>query len=408
MRIKLVLFLILILALLQADVWAQPLIVVVEIKGRIDEGAYYTLKKAVAAATRYGAQYLIVVIDSYGGYLYSMDKIISEISKCPSPCIVWIPPGGKAVSAGAIVALSGDDILVGEGSVLGACKPYPADEKVVQYVKARIRSLAERRNLNESVILLLEEMVTRSRAFSASELLSLGLVTRYANSLNEVLNYLNVSNAKFVKIEADVVSEIASIIFDPGIASMMLIIGILLIILELKATGFQGWGVVGGVMVAIALYVYGFIGWNLMTLTLILLGITAIIAELKKPGIQVFGAMGISMMLLAILLEYMRQPYIDILSYAVPILAFTGVVSGVILVVIIKAAEAIRMKKLTIRDKLMGKEGIAKTSIKPGGTGVVHVEGEDWTATSSESIDRGSRVKVIDVEGLTVIVEKVK
>ncbi|RLE57619.1 MAG: hypothetical protein DRJ32_07350 [Thermoprotei archaeon] len=98
----------------------------------------------------------------------------------------------------------------------------------------------------------------------------------------------------------------------------------------------------------------------------------------------------------------------DILSYAVPILAFTGVVSGVILVVIIKAAEAIRMKKLTIRDKLMGKEGIAKTSIKPGGTGVVHVEGEDWTATSSESIDRGSRVKVIDVEGLTVIVEKVK
>ncbi|MCC6005853.1 MAG: hypothetical protein LM590_16065, partial [Thermofilum sp.] len=54
---------------------ASPTIVVtIELRGRIDEGSYYLVKKGVDSA-RGGV--VILVIDSYGGYLSSMDKIVN-------------------------------------------------------------------------------------------------------------------------------------------------------------------------------------------------------------------------------------------------------------------------------------------------------------------------------------------
>ena len=64
------------------------------------------------------------------------------------------------------------------------------------------------------------------------------------------------------------------------------------------------------------------------------------------------------------------------------------------------------MKKPTLEERLIGKVGIAKTPISPTKPGVVYVEGETWTAYSSEEIKEGEKVVVEKVSGLTLYVKK--
>ncbi len=60
-------------------------------------------------------------------------------------------------------------------------------------------------------------------------------------------------------------------------------------------------------------------------------------------------------------------------------------------------------------DALIGKEGLAKTDIDPLDGGVVKVNGEIWLSRSADEclIKEGSKVRVIRIEGVTLIVEGV-
>jgi len=384
----------------------EKVVVVVEVKQPINEGAHLLIARAVAEANSLSASCLIIVLDTYGGYLYSMDAIVSELSKCQCIKIAWIPPGAKAVSAGAIIALSADEIYMGSGAVIGACKPYPYETKVVEYVKARIRSLAEKRGLSNGTIRTLEKMVYESKAFTTEEALKLGLASGRADSLSEVLVKLGLKGARLVVIRPDLTVEIAALIFDPAVALIMLITGILLILLEIKATGFQGWGLLGGFLIALSLYVMGIIGWRILSLVLVALGIFSIILELKKPGIQIFGVIGVTLLTLAVILEAFSQPYMNPWTYIPPLAFFTAVVSSVILLIILKASKVLKMPIPTLEEKLSGKIGYAKTEISPNKPGVVIVENEEWSAISSEKIEKGERIVVEKVEGLTLIIRK--
>ncbi len=396
------------LTLLLLLVSAQPpgdgTVVVVQVVGRIDYGAWLTVSRAVGEVKARKAQALIVIVDTYGGYLDAADRIVRELGSCQCRVIAWVPPGGKAVSAGTLVALGAQKLYVAAGSVVGACKPIPEDEKVVEYVKARLRSLVGDRG--EEIVEELNKMVTENKAFSAEEAVALGLAER-ADSLEEVLRREGLSGAWIVEVNRDLIAEVAAIILDPGVAMLMLITGILLILLEVKAAGFQGWGVVGGVLIALALYALNIVGPNLLALSLLALGIVLIIAELKKPGIQVFGIAGILLLTVATVLEYFRTPYLNPLEYVPPVAAFTAFIAGFLLLTISKALEAAQLERPTLEKKLVGKTGVAKTDIGPSTPGVVYVEGEDWTAYSDEKIEKGCKVVVKAVRGITLIVGRV-
>lgn len=404
------LLLFIILALISASLLlSKPkTVVVVELRQKIDEGAYLLVARAVSKANEYSAACLIIVIDTYGGYIHSMDSIVKELSKCACPKIAWVPPGAKAVSAGAIIAVSTNEIFMGSGAVIGACKPYPYETKIVEYVKARIRSLAEKRGLDKEAVKALEEMVYKSRAFTTEEALEIGLVSGKAESLSEVLEKLGLSGASIIKVEPDLTIEIAALIFDPAVSLVMLITGILLILLEVKVTGFQGWGLLGGFLVALSLYAMGIIGWRILSLVLIALGIFSIVLELKKPGLQVFGIAGVALLTLAVIAEAFSQPYIDPWTYIPPLAFFTAVVSSIILLVVIKASKALKMPVESLEKRLVGKIGYAKTDIGPGKQGVVFVENEEWSAISDEVIRKGEKIVVKEISGLTLVVEKQK
>ena len=254
-------------------------------------------------------------------------------------------------------------------------------------------------------------MVTRNRGFTGSELVRLGLAKDFANSLHDLLNKLNLKpeETTIVELRRDLLCEVIGLVLDPGIAMIMLILGILLVLLEVKVTGFQGWGIVGGMFIALSLYSFGIIGVNILALTFIILGITAIIIELKKPGIQVFGVGGIALLVLAVVISYMQQPFIETWRYILPSGVFIGVISGFLLFIMIKASQAIRLKRVTLKEKLVGKIGMAKTKLSTEKPGVVFVEGEDWTAFSLEGeIRPGSKVKIIEYKDGILFVKEIQ
>ena len=64
------------------------------------------------------------------------------------------------------------------------------------------------------------------------------------------------------------------------------------------------------------------------------------------------------------------------------------------------------------RGSIAGKGGVVTTSIEPGGSGTVRIgSGEFWTARAvypGQSIEAGTRVRVLDTDGITALVEAVE
>lgn len=334
-----------------------------------------------------------------------MDKIVETVLSCPCRTVSWIPPGGKAVSAAAVVALSAGELYVGKGAVLGACHPWPADEKVLAYMTKRIESLLVKHGV-ENATQLATGMVYNNTTLDYKELLKLGLASGEADSFDQLLSELGLSGARVVTYRRDFVSDLFSFLFDPGTALMLVVLGILLVIFGVKAGGHHGILLTGLALLALAFYSLDIIGGNLLTFALLALGVFSLVLELKKPGIQVFGVLGLTLIFLAVMFEYYRRPYVEFGFNLLPLIAGFMVLAGFLLFVIMKASATLKLRPVNVEDKVLGKTGYAKTRIEPGKPGVVNVESEDWTAVSEEVIEPGEEVRVKGIRGLTLIVER--
>ena len=382
---------------------AQPSkVVVVRLEGAIDEGLVYLVRKASGEAQ---GGVLVVVLNSYGGYLGSADRIVEEILMCRCRTVAWVPPGAKAASAATLVAIAAQKLYLSRGAVLGAAKPSPPDEKVMEYVSSRIASLLERRGVANATELA-REMVYEAKAITADEAVELGIADSFAESLEEVLNREGLSGAVVKPVEPDLLRDFYSLIFNPMVAIAFLLLGALLLALEFQVTGFQGWGVVGAALLLLALYTFNVVGLSLVAALLAVLGTALLVLEFLEPGVQVFGVSGAALLVLALLLAYYSSPF-ALTTSATAVLAAVAVLCGLLAFVIIKGAEALRLPAPSLEERLVGKTGIARTAITPRG-GVVLVESELWSAVSSEEIPPGSEVRVVGVDGLTLHVEKLK
>ncbi len=402
----LTLILVVSLSILLAQTRASPAakgpLVIAYVKGTVDEGLVYTIQRAASAAK---GGTLILVVDSYGGYLRSMDRIVETVSSCPCRTVAWIPPGSKAVSAAAVVALSAEKLYVGKGAVLGACHSWPADEKVLSYMAKRVESLLVKRGVRDAKRLAIG-MVYNNTTLDYEEMVKRGVADGEADTLDALLAELGLKGSHAEIYRRGVVSDLISFLFDPGTALMFIVLGVLLVVLGVKTGGHHGFLLTGLALLALSFYSLDIIGGSLLTFTLLALGLTALILELKKPGLQVFGALGLTLIFLAVIFEYYRRPYVEFGLNLLPLVVSFIVIAGFLVFVIVKASTALKMHVESLEEKLVGKRGRAKTRISPGKPGVVNVESEDWSAVSDEEIEAGEEVEVVGVEGLTLRVKR--
>lgn len=377
--------------------------VAVYIDSNIDGGSLMLLERGVSTAAESGLA-LVLVINSYGGYVSAADKMVETLIGSGVECYSFIPPGGKAASAAAMIAIACGEIYMGEGSSIGAAIPIPTDNKTVNYVASRFRALASRAfEGNETLVSIAVRFVTESLTLSDREAISIGFASR-ASSLDDVLSRNNLSLVD--SLSQNIVERLVSVISDPFVASIALTIGFYIILAEIFTSGFQGYAVAGVLLIAMALYGMTIIAPDILILAILLSGIVLIIAEMLSPGFGVFGVAGVVLLGAGVYMLLGSRPpgtlRFEIWSVVIALIGFGGVLG----VIMYKAGQAMRLKRRSLEEKIVGSVGIAKTDFDESSAGIVYVAGEDWTAYSVRGrIKAGSRVRVVSMEGLKLYVE---
>ena len=196
-----------------------------------------------------------------------------------------------------------------------------------------------------------------------------------------------------------------SAISDPNISYILLLIGLAGLYFELSTPGAILPGVIGGISLLLAFFGLSTLPVNYTGILMIIFGVILFIAEIKvmSHGILTVGGV-ISLIMGSLLLFDTPEPALRIsLQVLVPAIL---VASGFFIVVIWLAIKAQMRKHFTGAEAMVGDEAEAVTDID--NEGKVFLRGEYWSATSEKPIKKGAKVRVIKVEGLSLIVEEIK
>ncbi|HMB96589.1 MAG TPA: ATP-dependent Clp protease proteolytic subunit [Tepidisphaeraceae bacterium] len=96
--------------------------VIIELKGEIDDYNKNSLERRFGDARQLGAETIILQINTYGG-LVTSGLDISQFLKRQNDLHIICYIDEKAISAGAMISLACDEIVMRQGAVLGDCAP---------------------------------------------------------------------------------------------------------------------------------------------------------------------------------------------------------------------------------------------------------------------------------------------
>ncbi|MBI3333407.1 MAG: nodulation protein NfeD [Candidatus Omnitrophica bacterium] len=408
---------------LAAEEEARP-VLLLEVKGTIDPALARYVLRGIEEARRERASAVVIQLDTPGGLDGSMRKIIQGILNSPVPVIVYVSPAGaRAASAGAFITLAAHLAAMAPGTNIGAAHPVqlgggdrssPMEEKLTNDAVAYIRSIAELKGRNAAWA---EEAVRESRSSPAEEAMEKKVIDLLPEDLDWLLAQAEGRQVKTVfgaatlsfkdrprrSLRPSLIESGLHQLAHPNLAYILLLLGIYGLIYELATPGAVFPGVLGAILLVLALVALETLEVNWAGLALILLALIFFVADIKLPGYGALTAGGIVAFLLgsAILFPGARIPHLKLPWSTIGAAAATT--AAFFLLIVGAGIRALRGKVTSGREGLIGAEGVAKTDLKPGG--LVHVQGEEWQARAAEPVKRGTRVKVVELEGLTVHVQ---
>jgi membrane-bound serine protease (ClpP class) len=293
-------------------------------------------------------------------------------------------------------------------------------KKVTSDTASYGRTLAAQRKRNATLI---EQAVTESKSYTDQEAISAvpPLIDVVASDIPDLLRkidgrtitrfdgrtqVLRVAGASTQPIQMTWAQNVLSWIAHPQIAYLLFTLGLLGITVEFWNPGSVFPGVAGGICLLLAFFALQVLPVSSAGILLILLGITLLILEVKVTSFGVLAVGGIlSLFFGSLMLIDSPQPELQIgLRMIVPIVLAT---SGIILFLVRLALKAQRQRPVTGTSGMLAEIGRALTSIDPGGVGRVQAHGEIWTATAQEAVSAGDQVQVVDVKGLLLTVKRV-
>ncbi len=372
------------------------------------------------------ARLVIIETDTPGGYDTSMRIIIKSMLNAGIPVAVYVSPrGARAASAGFFILLAADIAAMAPGTNTGAAHPVSVTgsdiEKTMQekitndaasYIKALARS--HQRNMD-----MAEKAVRESQSYTAEECLKNGLIDLIAGDAKDLVAQLqgrkitlagkgeitlDLKNEKIISLEMTERQKFLRTITNPNLAYFLLIFGLIGLFIEFTHPGVVIPGILGGISLLLAFLAFQILPINYVGLFLILLSIGFFIAEIKIQGFGMLGVGGIvSFVLGSIML--INSP-IPEMRPAMPIIITFALCFGCIfLFLTFKVFQAMKRRKETGREGIIGESGVAKTDID-NHQGKVFVHGEWWNAVADGLIPAGSRIQVESVDNLILKVKK--
>ncbi|MBN1613715.1 MAG: nodulation protein NfeD [Deltaproteobacteria bacterium] len=379
----------------------------------------------IEESNKSGASGLIILLDTPGGLDLAMRDIAKAILNAPLPVIVFVyPSGARAASAGVVITISAHLAAMAPGTNIGAAHPVGigiggGDKTMMKKVEndavAYVRGIAKKRNRNEDWV---ERAVRKSESITAEEAMRLGVIDFVASDINELLEkadnrkvildkgkrLLNTKGALVNEKKMGARQRILAAISDPNIAYLLFLVGLAGLYFELAHPGVILPGVIGGISLILAFFAMQTLPVNYAGILLILFAVILFIAEIKvvSHGLLSVGGV-ISLTIGSLMLFDSPEPALRV-SFSVMIPA-VAIVSLFFLAVIALVLKAQIRRQFTGAEGMVGWEGRAVTDILTEGK--VIVQGEYWNAKSDKPVERGKKIRVLKVEGLSMKVEEI-
>jgi membrane-bound serine protease (ClpP class) len=382
--------------------------------------------RGIKSANDSHADAVLLELNTPGGLEDSMRDIVSAILNSSAPVITYVAPSGaSAASAGFFILEAGDLAVMAPGTNSGAAHPVvlggadigkTMEAKIENDAAAYMRSIVGKRGRS---LTLAEDAVRKSSSYSDKEALDGKLIDAVLSTpseifqkydgqtikrFNDATTTLRLKNAEIVPFAMPTLEKFFAWVADPNIAFILGAIGLACLYIEFTHPGLVAPGVAGAVALVLAMYAFNLLPINSMGVLLILVGLGLLALEVKVMSHGALAAGGILALVLgALILVKSPWPQARIhLSTALSVALPLGVIMVVLLRYVIAAQ---RRKAVTGEAGMVGSLGVAKTDLDPDGTVLVH--GELWEARAGQQIAKGTRVRVREVEGLTLIVEPV-
>lgn len=434
------------------------------ISGAIGPATADYVERGLQKAAKRGATLVVLQLDTPGGLDSSMRKIVQAILASPVPVATHVAPSGaRAASAGAYILLASHVAAMAPATNVGSAtpvriggvpdpgadrRPPPAgeskkekqdkapakpglDEKALNDAIAYIRGLAQAHGRN---VAWAEKAVREAANLSADDAVKQNVADLVAVDRGELLKKLDgrqvkvkqqtvtlrTQGAAVVPIEPDWRSKLLSVIADPNVAYILMLLGIYGLFFELWNPGFVLPGVIGGICLLLALYAFQLLPISYAGLGLILLGVAFMVAEAFMPSFGALGIGGVAAFVIgSVILFDTDTPGFEISWPLIGIVALTSALF--FFAVVYLALKARRRAVVSGSEELIGARGAVLEDFVDGqgrsrppasrdaGTsmyvGRVRVHSEEWQARAAQPLQRGAKITVTARDGLILAVE---
>lgn len=403
---------------------------VLAIDGQIDPSTADYVEKGIKNAQGEGAQAVLVIVDTPGGLMTSMQKIVKTFLGAGIPIIAYVyPDGSTAASAGTFIVMSADIAAMSPVSNIGSASPIQVSpsggeaemsktmqRKVMNYAVEYARSIAKKRGRNVDWA---EKAVKDGANLKSDEALKLDVIDVISPDIPTLMKAVNGRKIKLAASGRVVTLKTAGAVLEkrpmsgwetflhylsnPLVAFILMLMAINGIIYELANPGSILPGVVGGIALILLLYSFSVIPVNAAGFAFIALAIIFFVAELFTPGTGLLAAGGTICLFFGYMMLFRST---EGFMVSIWILATSALLTAAFFLFLASVGlKGLRRPYISGREGVIGHTGEARTDLTPSGR--VFVEGALWSATSeSGAILKGDKVDVIAMDGLKLTVRK--
>jgi membrane-bound serine protease (ClpP class) len=414
----------------QAD---TPTSLLLDIDGPLTPSLAEYLERGLAEAQEQRAALVILRLNTPGGAIDLMSRMVEDIRLSPVPVVVYVAPrGAMAGSAGTVITLAGHFSAMAPETAIGAASPIDAsgadmnstlEAKTKEIIKAQIRSLTEGR-LPPEAVALAEDTVENATAVSAREAQEIGMIGYIAEDVPDLLRQLDGQTAEtidgpvtletaYLQVEEfslTLIEELLNMLTNPNIVFLLLTIGVQALLIEISSPG--GWvaGFVGVVSLSLAGYGLGILPVNWFGLIFIATAFVLFFLDIKAPTHGALTVAGIGSFIAGALLLFNSSNTPSFFRVSVPLVVVMGVITAAVFFTAVTFA--IRAQRAPARmgqSLLVGRTGRVRAEIGHHQMGKVHLASELWTAElepGSPPLEEGDEVEVVAVDGLRLRVKK--
>lgn len=412
---------------------------IAHIETDINLGLAPYLTRIINEAEKAKAEAIIFKVNTLGGRVDAAIQIKDAILSTKILTIAFV--NHRAISAGALITLSCDKIVMVPGGSIGAATVVDqagkkVGEKYQSFMRSEMRAIAEKNGRRVDIAqgmvdekIVVEGLVdsTQLITLTTNEALQYGIADTSLSEMEAILSAFNLKGSEIIDKDSNWAEDVVKFLNNGIVSSILIMIGFFGLFAEVKT---PGWGVPGTAGIIALLLFFGssyvLALASIIDILLFAIGLVLVILEIFViPGFGVAGISGIILIIVSLFLALTgtNLPYVDTSIISLAIIQLSSALVGALILIFILAKylpKTSTFSRLILIDseinkkgfvsankisKIVGKKGVALTTLRPAG--IAEIDGKRLdVVTEGTYIEKGEKIVVISSEGFKVVVAK--